>query len=662
MMTQQKNNSESSASDFSSTILDCLERLNASTNHMQSLESLHSDLCARYNALRSYIVSIDPLTSTLNLESTWGEGWNEQNSSRIINLEDYVCEKVAAEGNIICGNTGDVLPEDKIFFNDCGSVLAFPVILEEKLGAIVVIYFEGALGLSEGDIREVTRLAPVFAIAIRNIYAAKEVEISRAEWFQTFQSLPDGIAIARDDQVIRRCNKAFMDLIGIPREQLIGLSLNQLLSLTFDDHGAATRRFEVNESTKTGNFIEFKDNQKDQTFVLNLTPTINNGHFAWLFVLRNMTEQRAIEAQLIQSDKLAALGEMIAGVAHEINNPLTTVMGQAELLGLSKDLTKAQKSSKLILHEAHRAARIVKNLLIFSRAHQPEKVPVLINELIDQTLELWNYQIKVNNIVIEKHYSTDTPSILVDYYQIQQVIFNLIQNSQQAIATEKKQGVIRIETEVLNDRFVRIIFEDNGPGIEAENLKKIFNPFFTTKSVGKGTGLGLSITYGIITAHGGNISCQSEPGKGTSFIVDLPIEPEGTPIIVDTEETELPSLPSKKIIIIDDETGILNFIQESLQNKGHEILTFTDGHLAIDYVKHNPFDVIFCDIKMPTPSGVDIFKILSEENRNKMIFITGDLVNEETKKFVEDSGRPCVLKPFTTAHLLKALLQIEKKS
>lgn len=513
-------------------------------------------------------------------------------------------------------------------------------------------------GTTLAQLRELT---PVLGVVIRNLHALKEVEISRAEWFQTFQSLSDGIAIARDDQVIRRSNKAFIDLIGIPREQLIGLSLTQLLDLTFNENGAESKRFEVNESTRSSNFVEFKDLLKEQTFVLNLTPTINNGHFAWLFVLRNMTEQRAIEAQLIQSDKLAALGEMIAGVAHEINNPLTTVMGQAELLGMAKDLSKAQKSSKLILHEAHRAARIVKNLLIFSRAHQPEKVPVIINELIEQTLELWNYQIKVSNITIDKFYSPDVPSIFVDYYQIQQVIFNLIQNSQQAIASEKKNGTIRIETSIHNNRFVRIVFEDNGPGIAPEHLKKIFNPFFTTKSVGKGTGLGLSITYGIITAHGGNISCQSEPGKGTSFIVDLPIGPEGNPVVVDTEDTELPSISPKKIVAIDDETGILQFIQESLQGRGHDIKVFSDGYLAIDHVKNNEFDAIFCDIKMPTPSGVDIYKILTEENRQKMIFITGDMVSTETKNFIENTGRPCVLKPFTSAHLIRALLQILPK-
>jgi len=657
-MTQDTHNSDMALQDTSNALLEYLRILNGSSDHLHNLEIIFNDLCSRFQVQQAYIVSIDQLTSTLNLEITYGEGWDEDITSRVINLEDHICSLVASTSQVVFGNIPELYTSDSPLFPESQSVIALPIIFEQRLAGIIVLFFPGSFNLSESDISDLTDLSLVFGSAIRNIDYIKEVEISRAEWFQTFQSLSDGLAIARDDQVIRRCNKAFIDLIDVPREQLIGISLSDLLSITYEGNDSRIKRFEVNESTKTGNFVEFKDIKEDQTFVLNITPTINNGHFAWLFFLRNMTEQRAIEVQLIQSDKLAALGEMIAGVAHEINNPLTTIMGQSELLGLSKDLVKSQKSSKLILHEAHRAARIVKNLLIFSRSHLPEKVPVIINELIEQTLELWNYQIKVSNIEIDKYYNAQIPSILVDYYQIQQVIFNLIQNSQQAIASENKPGSIRIHTDIINDRFVRIVFEDNGPGIPAEHLKKIFNPFFTTKTVGKGTGLGLSITYGIITAHGGTITCQSEANKGTIFIIDLPIDSEGTPMVIDTEETELPSLPPHKIVVIDDETGILNFIKEALENKGHQVSIFADGGEALQYIKNHDFDVVFCDIKMPLPSGMDIFHSLSDENKKKLIFITGDLVNLQTKQFVDKSNRPCVMKPFTSVNLIKALLEL----
>lgn len=641
------------------TVGEYLQILSSSADHLSNLRLILSNLCTQFKAKQGYIVAIDPLTSMLSVEATYGEGWDEKLINRIINLEDKICGVVATDLKIVYGTTREIYDSTENLFPQTESVVAIPIIVEQKLAGIMVILFDRVNSLNQEELQFLYDISPVAGICLRNSLYLQEVEVSRAEWFQTFQSLPDGIAIARDDQVIRRCNKSFIDMLGIPREKLIGLSLNELLEITLIKDGSQTKRFEINEPTRTGNFVEFKDIIKDETYILNLTPTINNGHFAWLFVLKNMTEQRAIEAQLIQSDKLAALGEMIAGVAHEINNPLTTIMGQSELLGMAKDIVKSQKSAKLILHEAHRAARIVKNLLIFSRAHEPEKVPVNINELLDQTLELWNYQIKVNNISIEKAYSPNIPQVFVDYYQIQQVVFNLIQNSQQAIATDKKTGLVRISTEILNDRFVRIIFSDNGPGIPAEHIRKVFNPFFTTKSIGKGTGLGLSITYGIISAHGGTISCQSEPDKGTSFIIDLPILPEGQNPLVVAEDTELPRIDPKIIFVIDDEEGILRFIKDSLELKGHQITTFHDGQIARDYMNENYFDIVFCDIKMPAPNGIEIFKQLSEEEREKIIFITGDLVSSETKAFVESTGRPCVLKPFTTTHLIKALLELE---
>jgi len=231
------------------------------------------------------------------------------------------------------------------------------------------------------------------------------------------------------------------------------------------------------------------------------------------------------QAQLLQSAKMAAIGQLVAGVAHELNNPLTGVSGYSELL-LGRDIDERSRSAlKKIYNESQRAARIVKNLLSFARAQKPEKKPVFINDLITSTLELRNYELSVNNIEVKTDLDPHLPTTIADPHQLQQVFLNLINNAEQAILSNGTSGRILIKS-AANSNDIYLTFSDDGPGILPDDLDKVFNPFFTTKDVGKGTGLGLSICYGIIAEHGGTISAESPPKNlthGASFTVELPV-------------------------------------------------------------------------------------------------------------------------------------------
>jgi signal transduction histidine kinase len=222
------------------------------------------------------------------------------------------------------------------------------------------------------------------------------------------------------------------------------------------------------------------------------------------------------------TERLASVGEMASGIAHELNNPLTSVIGLSALLA-EEDLPGAVgEDVQAICREAQRASQIVKNLLSFARRHEPKRQPTQITDAINDVLKLRAYEQEANNVTVTTNFSPDLPEVIADYFQMQQVFLNIILNAEQAMYEAHGKGNLIISAERRGE-MIRISFADDGPGIKPANSKRIFDPFFTTKAVGKGTGLGLSITYGIINAHGGRIWVESEPGKGSIFIIELPL-------------------------------------------------------------------------------------------------------------------------------------------
>jgi signal transduction histidine kinase/sensor domain CHASE-containing protein len=242
----------------------------------------------------------------------------------------------------------------------------------------------------------------------------------------------------------------------------------------------------------------------------------------YILYLTDITDERAKQESLYLTDRLASIGEMASGIAHELNNPLTSIIGLSDIVMRGEVPESVKEDMSLIRSESHRAAGIVRNLLSFARKATAVKQSVHINKLIDDVLKLRSYEHSVHNIKIIKELKTDLPEIMIDPAQIQQVLINIILNAEYAMANAFGKGTLRIKSEIA-ENMIKVSFTDDGPGIDPANLQHIFDPFFTTKEVGMGTGLGLSICYGIITAHKGRIYAQSEPGKGATFIVMLPL-------------------------------------------------------------------------------------------------------------------------------------------
>jgi PAS domain S-box-containing protein len=257
------------------------------------------------------------------------------------------------------------------------------------------------------------------------------------------------------------------------------------------------------------------------------------GRVAVLLSLRDVTkdkqmeeEKRRLEEQVQLADRLAAVGELAAGVAHELNNPIAAIKGFAQFLKARKDLDETiRKDLDTIYRESQRAAKITQNLLSFARRHEPEKHSISINDVIENILEMQDHLMKVNNIELGVDLDPDLPKTMADFHQMQQVFMNIVNNAEQAMIEAHGKGRLLIKTQ-RSGKMVQITFADNGPGISEENLKRIFDPFFTTKEVGKGTGLGLSICYGLVEAHGGRIYAKSKLGQGATFVVEMPIVSE----------------------------------------------------------------------------------------------------------------------------------------
>lgn len=373
-----------------------------------------------------------------------------------------------------------------------------------------------------------------------------------------------------------------------------------------------------------------------------------------------LEELRVTQESLVQAEKLSAIGELVAGVAHELNNPLTGVVGFSELL-LRTDLTPEVRGNvEHIALEANRASTIVQNLLSFARKQRGAHEPVDLNDLIRAAAEMKGHELQVSNIQLVLDPAEDLPAVLGDYGQIQSVVMNLITNAQDAIVETHGSGVVEIKT-MRVDETVRITVTDDGPGVKPEHLHRLFDPFFTTKGVSKGTGLGLSICHGIVTRHQGRMWVESKYGEGCTFIVEFPAASEKEKVMR-TEESQQTFAPQgARALVIDDEESVRSLLVKVLSTDGYEVENASGGQQALDILDKAEFDVILVDMKMPGMSGQEFYNQLVERKpkmASQTLFVTGDTIDPDTAEFLDRSGRSALAKPFSLEELEKMVADI----
>ena len=390
---------------------------------------------------------------------------------------------------------------------------------------------------------------------------------------------------------------------------------------------------------------------------------------------RDVTDLKRLEEQLIQAEKLAAMGQMLAGVAHELNNPLTAILGVTELLRERSGTDEAmQRQLELTHRQARRAARIVQNLLEFSRPASPQKKPLDVNVLIERTLQLQEHSLRRNQIAVHFQSQPGLPPVLGDGNQLIQVLLNLVTNAEQAIREVRDSGEVYIRMTLRAGR-IAVTVQDDGVGIRPEALPRIFDPFYTTKRPGGGTGLGLSICMSIIREHGGTLDAKALPGGGSMFTLDLPIVADlgataggGAPLAI-SGNTPIPSknnqhdIHGRAVLVIDDEESIRMLLQEGLSAFGLRVDCAGNAEAAAALLAERSYDVLLCDLNLTRPSGgkmsgrdvVDQVLAAVRPEKPSIIFMTGDLVEEDSA--AAGSGEARILqKPFRISDVL-ALVQ-----
>jgi two-component system NtrC family sensor kinase len=510
---------------------------------------------------------------------------------------------------------------------------------------------ERDVAVSSGPFRVDDELIGTVA-TLRDITEPKRAQdtLSRSEarYRNLVESASDAIVTLDANGRFTTVNHAAEIISGYRREELVGQWFAPMLS--DDELPKALAHFQKALAGETGLFeTQFyrKDGEGRTISVTYSTPQRDE---EVLCLIRDVTDQKMLQEQLIQSEKMSAIGQLVSGVAHELNNPLAGISAFAQLLLAEKRFPPDQRTAaETIYSEARRASRIVQNLLTFARQHKAEKGPAAMNQVLDDTLELRGYELRVRGIDVRREYDEALPDTMGDAHQLQQVFLNLITNAEQAMErAEGRHHRLTVRTRRAGDA-IRIEIEDTGSGVPANLLERIFNPFFTTKPTGHGTGLGLSISLGIVREHEGRIWAENAPQGGARFVVELPV-------IAPRASGEFPAAfaahpvgDSLHILVVDDEASVRVALQRYLAARGHDVETTASGQDALGLLRGGEYDAVIVDMRMPDLSGEQLFEELraaDREHAERVIFTTGDLVSEQMRRFLDGSGRPCVPKPF----------------
>lgn len=548
-------------------------------------------------------------------------------------------EEVIRKDGPILIKASSPLPDPLTHLSDkgIGSIVATSLKGEGFRGAVAIFRREEAF--DGDDLRTLSTLSACLSPVLEKVLIQEELKGLRSYWRGILQSIRDGVCVTDEQCRVIMCNQAFREMVGMRpdgrdcADVISALGIEELSCCSIlDGKGRFEKRFRY----------------RDRHLHLSVFPM--EGGKGVVGILRDVTDEERLKESLLQSEKLAAVGTLVSGVAHELNNPLTSVIGYSQLL-LSKDLDEGlRKAIERIAHEAERASKIVQRLLILGRRRAPERIFTEIKEIIGGVVDAFREKLEEKGIELRLSIADDLPLVMVDPVQFRQVLSSLLINAVEAIREAGGEGFIEVvagRVPFEDGEGVEIVFRDSGPGVPSKIRGRIFEPFFTTKDVGKGTGLGLSTAYSIVKDHGGDLFLK-ESNEGATFVIHLPPAERGGG----------KERGGRRILAVDDETNILELVEGILVPAGYEVDKARGGKEALKKVEKGDYDLILLDVKMPVMSGIEFYRRLEEirpELCRRVIFLTGDVVSRETMEFVKRSGRPLLAKPFQMEDLLKAV-------
>jgi two-component system NtrC family sensor kinase len=517
------------------------------------------------------------------------------------------------------------------------------------------------------ELRLLSTVATHASLALANAELFDLVRQGKDQWESTFDALADGVAMVDDAGRIRRANRSLAAVAGADIPAVVGQSLGETL---FRDPGvvhdllAAVRQ--------TGNTRTVTERARDGIRVLRVTASPLRGDQAgWAVTLiEDITEQKALEAHLIQSEKLAAMGQLVSGVAHELNNPLTSILGLAEFL-LETPNAPAHEHVGVIREQADRAARIVRDLLAFARRGPAVSEPVDLNAVARRAAGLMEYELRLRGIVMDWDLTRGIPRVAGNPHELEQVVLNLLANATHAVhelpADRRRIGMRTWAT----GGVAALAVSDSGPGIPADLKGRVFDPFVTSKGPGQGTGLGLSICYRIVETHGGMIHAEDAPGGGTTFVIELPVRSDLPERAAegDRQRTLRPSggmstVPrGRRILLMDDDPAVQRTIAALFAHEGQQVQQARDAAHALELLRDGGYDLIIVDARAAVSAGerlADVIRTRHPDVRPRTILLTAD-VREETDRWLAGMGVPYFRKPFNVRELRTAAAEILKR-
>jgi PAS domain S-box-containing protein len=542
------------------------------------------------------------------------------------------------------------------------SLLVLPLVFGREVLGTLFLRASRTEPFTEREMRFCRVAAAASANALKNALLFRDVAGEAARHRATGEKLrhvldgtPDVVVATDASGHITEFNRAAEDLTGCFASEAIGKPLAGVLPQAAA-HGDAGR--------KGLELMLRRPDEREVEIHLVSAPLLDDdgrptGH---VYLGRDVTDLRRAERSLAQAERLSSLGEVVAGVAHELNNPLSAVLGYAQLLtGEDADRGDLDRDLGRIVESARRCQKIVHNLLSFARKHPAEKKLHDLNACVRKVLDLKAYQLRAAKIETVLSLTEPLPHALFDFHQIEQVLVNLVNNAEQAIASTGRPGRLVLRT-FAEQGEVGFEVEDDGPGIPPSLRHRVFDPFFTTKDAGHGTGLGLSVSYGIVQEHGGHIELRPDrPGRGATFAVTLrrPIVPLGVAAVEEAGASLTPrSLSGRRILVAEDEPLVLDLFSRLLEEDGASVTLARDGEEAWTKILETDFDLVVADLRMPNLDGRGLYERAVEEKPSmvrRFVFATGDLVRRETLEFLWGLPNRSVAKPLDVEDVRRVL-------
>lgn len=499
--------------------------------------------------------------------------------------------------------------------------------------------------------------------------AVSRLVASEQRYRSLFDRVPVGLFRTTPDAQILDANPALTEVLGFPdRDALIAANATDLYvdpeerrRLMAGAGEGDVREFETRLRRRDGAVIGAR-------IKVRVTREAD-GRLSYEGSLEDITARRQAEEDLrrhrealVQAEKLAAMGSLLAGVAHELNNPLSVVLGQAALLRLALADPRLQARAEKLARASERCARIVKNFLALARQRPLERGSVALNQVVEEAVELLAYPLRVDDVQVTLDLTPDVPPIWADPHQLHQVVVNLVTNAHQAMRGSAPPCRLTITTR-FDPTGARVSLEiaDTGPGIPPEIRARVFEPFFTTKPPGQGTGLGLSLCRGIVEGHDGTIRVEERAGPGAVFRIELPVQ---APLRAEAEP-RVPEAPAairgRRILVVDDEPDVAAVLADLLATDGHTVDTASDGVAALEKLGERVYDLILSDLKMPQLDGPGLFREVERRHpalRRRFVFLTGDTLSPDAAEFLERTGAPNLSKPFALEEVQRLVRQV----